>query len=184
MRATALTLLLVSTPTLADVRAVGIRRAVHLLGDSTPEEMDAAVTAALELEGEVPGLDAPLILAIAWAESRFDARARPLCGVMQVSPRDMGVPRVLRQATCRSWRSDIRTGMGAGVREIAKILAEIPRVRGDLSRALEYRACGSKAFTRRCRKHRWVRRVEALAAELREPSFHMEERHAVRIQEK
>lgn len=171
MRALALTLLLASTPAAADYRAAGIRRAVHTLGDAREEDMDAAVNAALEFEpADVPGLDAPLILAIAWSESRFQTHAKPLCGVMQVSPRDMDQHRSM----CRVWRRDIRSGIEVGVAEIRKIMDEIPRVRGDLSRALEYRACGGVAFTRRCHKRRWVSRVRALAERIREPAFHME----------
>lgn len=169
MRAVALSLLLTAGPAAADIRSAGIRRAVHELGDARPEEMDSAIDAALELEDTagITGLDAPLLLAIAWAESRFDSHAGPLCGVMQVSPRDMDEPR----SSCQVWRRDVRAGIAVGIREIRKILREIPRVRGDLGRALEYRACGGKAFTRGCSraKRRWVTHVEAIATEIRRP---------------
>lgn len=165
-------LMLAATPAAADIRSAGIRRAVHMLGDSDQVRMDAAVDSALDEEaGGLPeGLDAPLLLALAWSESRFDPGARPLCGVMQVSPRDLEEPR----SSCRVWRRDLAAGMAAGVREIEKILREIPRVRRELHRALEYRACGGKAFTRHCRKGRWVRRVEALAERIRARPFHID----------
>jgi len=143
-----------------------------MLGDARSDDTDAAVDAALELEELAPdGMDAPLILAIAWAESRFDNRARPMCGVMQVGPRDMGEPR----SRCAEWRASAWDGIMAGIREV-RLIMTIRRVGGDLHRALEYRACGRKAFTRRCRKRRWLRRVEAIAARLREPPYRIEGR--------
>lgn len=171
MRAAALTLLLATSSAGADVRTAGIRRAVHELGDARPEDMDAAVEAALEFESHVPGLDAPLLLAIAWAESRFQPTAgRVFCGVMQVRPRDMGLP----ASRCRAWRASVRAGIEIGVREVQKIMDDIPRVRRDLQRALEYRACGGKAFTRRCHKRGWIRRVEGIAERIRRPPYRLD----------
>lgn len=168
--------MLAASPAWADLRSAGIRRAVHELGDARTDDMDAAVEAALELESppDMPGLDAPLILAIAWSESRFRVDAGPLCGVMQVSPGDMEEPR----RRCREWRHSVRAGIEIGVREVRKILTDIRRVRGSLDRALEYRACGGKAFTHRCRKGWWLVAVKRIAARLRAPPYRMEKTDA------
>jgi hypothetical protein len=115
------------------------------------ELVDQFVDVALELQ--TPRVPAALIVAIAWGESRFDSSAHPACGVMQVYPRDLGEP----AAACDEWRHDQRAGVRAGVREIELMLAD-KRVRGDMRRALLYRACGNRAFDGSCdvKKYAWV----------------------------
>lgn len=118
---------------------------------SSPDLADRFVDVALELQ--TPRVPAALIIALAWGESRFDASARPACGVMQVYPRDLGEP----AASCAEWRRDLHAGVRAGVREIETMLAD-KRVRGNMRLALLYRACGNKAFDGTCdaKKYAWV----------------------------
>lgn len=117
----------------------------------SPDLADQFVDAALELQ--TPRVPASLLVALAWGESRFDSTARPACGAMQVYPRDLGES----QASCAEWRQDLRAGVRAGVREIETMLAD-KRVRGDMRRALLYRACGNRAFDGTCaaKKYAWV----------------------------
>lgn len=120
-----------------------LRAAVATFPEDRIEEVDyLAVSAALAVETRrVP---AELLISIAWAESRFDPKVRTgrVCGVMQVNPADIDLPR----STCDAWDRDIAAGFAAGVAEIEQMLAE-PRVHGDLHTALRYRACGNAAFT-------------------------------------
>jgi len=127
-------------------------RARALPDVESPDLTDQLVVAALE--EQTPRVPAALIVAIAWGESRFDRDARPACGVMQVYPNDLEEP----ASACVEWRRDLRAGVRAGVREIEIMLAD-KRVRGDMRRALLYRACGNKAFDGTCStpKHAWVK---------------------------
>lgn len=178
MKRAALTLVILglSSSAHADLRKAGMRRALRELGDAKPELMDQALEAALDIEtrGDIPGLDAPMILAIAWAESRFEPGVGHLCGVMQVSPKSMGLP----HSVCPRWRVSVRAGMEAGIQHLRMLLDDVRRVRGDLDRALEYRACGGKAFTKACLKRPWLGRVKKIADRLRAPQFRMEARDA------
>ncbi len=94
-----------------------------------------------------------LIVALSWAESKFSPRLRTgrVCGVMQVNPSDLSLPRSL----CDVWDRDPAAAVAAGIYEIELMLAD-RRVRGDIRRALMYRACGNAAFSGRCRKGPWV----------------------------
>ena len=102
---------------------------------------------------ETPRAPAALLVAAAWGESRFDQRAQPLCGVLQVSPVDIGRP----MSDCAAWRGDLQLAVRAGVTEIETMMADA-RVAGDLRRMLLYRACGNKAFDGTCAaaKYAWV----------------------------
>lgn len=126
--------------------------AAHGLPDvDHPGMIDPFVNVALdEQTSRVP---AALIVSLGWGESRFDPAAQPACGAMQVYPNDLNQPR----SRCAEWRKDLRAGVHAGVREIEMMLAD-KRVRGDLRRALLYRACGNKAFDGTCdpKKYAWV----------------------------
>jgi hypothetical protein len=161
-------LAIAAPPSTVDVDGLrhGAAEALHRLSDAcrlheraralpdveSPDLTDQLVGAALEEQTQrVP---AALIVAIAWGESRFDRAARPACGVMQVYPNDLEEP----AAACVAWRRDLRAGVRAGVKEIEIMLAD-KRVRGDMRRALLYRACGNKAFDGTCSvpKHAWVK---------------------------
>jgi hypothetical protein len=116
-----------------------------------PELVDTLVDAAIHLQ--TPRVPASLIVALSWAEARFDPAAKPACGVMQVYPKDLDEP----QSACALWRNDLWTGVAAGVREIEVMLAD-KRVHGNLRKALLYRACGNSAFDGTCedKKYVWV----------------------------
>jgi hypothetical protein len=116
-----------------------------------PELVDTLVDAAIRLQ--TPRVPAALIVALAWAEARFDPMAKPACGVMQVYPKDLDEP----QTSCARWRNDLEAGVAAGVREIEVMLAD-KRVHGNLRNALLYRACGNSAFDGTCddKKYVWV----------------------------
>lgn len=118
---------------------------------ASPDLVDQFVDVALELQTR--RIPAALLVSLAWGESRFDASARPACGVMQVYPHDLGEP----MTACAEWRRDLHAGVRAGVREIELMLAD-KRVGGDMRRALLYRACGNKAFDGSCdaKKYAWV----------------------------
>jgi len=121
------------------------------LPDVEPEKADRFVDAAIAKQtSQVP---ASLLVALGWGESRFDEQAQPACGVMQVYPQDLDES----PATCVHWRTNVAAGMEAGVREIEMMLAD-NRVRGDLQKALLYRACGNRAFDGTCdaKKYTWV----------------------------
>lgn len=150
------------------LEAPHLHNAARKLPDVTSHDLvDRFVDVAVELQ--TPHVPAALLVALAWGESRFEASARPACGVMQVYPHDLGEP----ATACAEWRSDSRAGVRAGVREIELMLND-KRVRGDMRRALLYRACGNKAFDGSCsaKKRAWVTasmvRWHALAARVRQ----------------
>lgn len=116
-----------------------LRAAALSLGDVRPADVDAFVSAAMD--EQTASVPAALLVALGWGESRFDASAGPACGAMQVYPGDLGLP----WAACAAWAHDTRAGVRAGVQELELMLAD-GRVRGDLRRALLYRACGNAAF--------------------------------------
>jgi len=116
--------------------------------------------AATELEA-TPHVDAPLAMALMWAESRYQPTAGPACGVMQVYPHDIGLADA---SSCALWKHDVRAGVRAGVVEIETMLAD--RRVHNLREALLYRACGNRAFTGECRMSGWVGRVLARRASL------------------
>lgn len=128
-------------------------RALHQ-PDVDPADVTTAWVAA-EIE-QTQRVDASLLMAIMWHESRYQPSAGPACGVMQVYPHDI----YLDDATsCRAWRTDVRAGVHAGVVEIEMMLAE-KRVGGDLHTALMYRACGGRAFIPgACTMAGWVNKV-------------------------
>lgn len=125
--------------------------ALDLPDVASPDLVNQFVDAALE--AQTRRVPAALLVALAWGESRFDGDALPACGTMQVYPHDLGEP----ATACAEWRRDLRAGVRAGVREIELMLAD-KRVRGDLRRALLYRACGNRAFDGSCgaKKYAWV----------------------------
>ena len=129
---------------------------LHAAASDLPDT-DSALVAPMVLAAvaeETPRAPAALLVALAWGESRFDQRAQPLCGVLQVNPIDVGRP----MSDCAVWRGDVRLAVRAGVTEIEMMMAD-HRVAGDLRRALLYRACGNKAFDGTCdaKKYAWVK---------------------------
>lgn len=131
--------------------ALRLHAGAHDLPDTDPKSADLFVEVALEEQtSRVP---AALLVSLGWGESRFDPTARPACGALQVYPNDLGEP----PSRCVEWRKDLRAGVRAGVREIEMMLAD-KRVRGNLRRALLYRACGNAAFDNTCAagKYVWV----------------------------
>ncbi len=134
----------------------------HSLPDVRREHLVEAITAVKKLATKQ--VDEALLLSIMWAESRFDPAVRTgrVCGVMQVNPRDIGRPR----SDCDLWDTDVEAGVAAGIREIEMMLAD-RRVRGNLRRALMYRACGNAAFDGTCQKGAWVDAVLTRARRLR-----------------
>lgn len=128
---------------------------LHAAAADLPDT-DSALVAPMVLAAiaeETPRAPAALLVALAWGESRFDQRAQPLCGVLQVSPIDIGRP----MSDCAVWRGDVQLAVRAGVTEIEMMMAD-HRVAGDLKRMLLYRACGNKAFDGTCdaKKYAWV----------------------------
>lgn len=110
---------------------------------------------AAELE-QTPRVDAPLLMALMWPESRYQPTAQPACGVMQVYPHDIHLDDA---ANCRLWRVNVRAGVRAGITEIEMMLDE-SRVHDDLHTALMYRACGGRAFVAgACEMAGWVGQV-------------------------
>lgn len=101
-----------------------------------------------------PRVPAELLVALAWGESRFESDAKPGCGVLQVFPRDIGLGDF---AYCDRWRASVGEAVAAGVQEIEMMLDD-HRVRGSMTGALLYRACGNVAFDGTCSqaKVRWV----------------------------
>lgn len=143
-------------------RSSSLRENARSLPDVRAEDVDPAVDAALAEETDrVP---AELLIAIAWGESRLrpDVRTGHVCGIMQVNPTDLGLPR----SRCRAWELDRRLAFRAGVSEIEMMLRD-RRVRGNIRRALLYRACGNRAFDGTCAKTKWpgwvLRRAERLS---------------------
>lgn len=126
--------------------------AVESLGDVKAQYIKPIVSAALAYE--TPQIPAELILSIAWGESRMipSTRTGRVCGVMQVNPIDIG--RRNHAFHCRQWSHSAALGVKAGVEELSMMLKDI-RVKGNLRKALLYRACGNNAFTGRCRKQQW-----------------------------
>lgn len=122
--------------------------------DVQPVDVVAAWIAA-ELEA-TPRVDAPLLMALMWPESRYQPTAGPACGVMQVYPHDIGLDDA---SSCALWKRDVRAGVRAGVLEIETMLAD--RRVHNLREVLLYRACGNKAFTGKCAMGRWVDQVFA-----------------------
>ena len=141
---TLVTLAALSGAAHADGRLQALQAAARALPDVRPAQANAAAKAALE--AETPRVSAELVLSVMWGESRFEPNERVgiVCGVMQVSPAYMGLP---YGKTCRLWEHDLLAATRAGVFEIEQDLDD-PRVRGDMTRALLYRACGNSAFLR------------------------------------
>lgn len=133
------------------VVALQLHSTARELPDVARDLVDPFVDVALDEQTQrVP---AALLVSLGWGESRFDPDAQPACGAMQVYPNDLDEP----QSSCAEWRKDLRAGVRAGVREIEMMLAD-KRVRGDMRKALLYRACGNKAFDDTCSaaKYAWV----------------------------
>lgn len=116
-----------------------VRAYVNARPDVAPGHAAVVLDAAQHQQtAQVP---AALIVVLAWHESRFDPKAGPACGVMQVYPKDIARP----ASDCAIWATDVAAGVRAGVVEIETMLKD-KRVNGNLRRALLYRACGNKAF--------------------------------------
>jgi hypothetical protein len=130
----------------------------------------ARAMALAAIAEETPRAPAPLLVALAWPESRFDQLATPLCGVLQVNPVDIGRP----ASDCAILRRDLRRAVQAGVTEIEMMLDD-HRVAGDVRRMLLYRACGNAAFNGTCspKKYVWVDNALAL--------YHRLEREIARL---
>lgn len=154
--------LALTTPAIADERHDRIRQNAVSLPDVKSEYAVPAVEAAIKHETE--DLPAELLVSIMWGESRFKPNVRKgrVCGVMQVGPHDIGLPR----SVCRTWEVDVDAAVADGVREMQMLLAD-RRVRGNIRRALMYRACGNSFFNGTCRKGGWARWVLGRAHDLR-----------------
>jgi hypothetical protein len=125
----------------------------HALPDISQDRVDEAVAAAIA--HATPEITAALLVTLCWAESRCLPKTHDHtgCGVLQVDPKDMGDP----PSMCAVYAESIESGIAIGVREIELLLAD-HRVHHDLRLALQYRACGNKAFDGRCSeaKLKWV----------------------------
>jgi hypothetical protein len=132
------------------------------LPDVRQEHLADAIVAVHKLATKQ--VDEALLLSIMWGESRFvpTVRTGKVCGIMQVNPRDIGQPR----SDCDVWDRDVEAAVAAGIKEIEIMLAD-KRVRGNLRRALMYRACGNAAFNGTCKKGAWVDAVLKRAHRLR-----------------
>lgn len=102
-------------------------------------------------------LDAPLLLAVAWRETRLDATRVAgrwaYCGVMQTEAHG-------DRASCLD-QQNLNVGYWLGAQELVYWLG---RRHGDLARALASHACGN-TITRRCRAY--AGHVLSMAAALR-----------------
>lgn len=161
----ALLLLLACASASAETRRDRLVRGCAALGDSSGEDVERAVDAALIAETD--HFSAELLLSISWGESRFVASTITgrACGVMQV----VASTRVV----CRELASDARLGMIAGVLEMEDERVEDRRTRGDVRLVLLAKACGNSAFDGTCRKTAWpewvIRRAEQLGYRRRSP---------------
>lgn len=143
-----LILLALASPAIANLRSQA-----HGLPDITPSLVDEAVDAAIAVETHE--IDAALLIALCWGESRCEPKTHDHagCGVLQVNPKDLDEPATM----CAVWAETIEAGMAAGVRELEVLLAD-HRVHHNMRLALQYRACGNKAFDGTCNAHKlgWV----------------------------
>ncbi len=130
------------------------------LPDTQPEDVTAFVVVAIA--EETPRVPAELLVSLAWAESRFQQLSRPGCGVLQVFPKYLG-----RGWSCQDLQADLVLAVRAGVVGIEMMLDD-QRVRGDLHRALMYRACGNTFFVGKCSRQKamWVERALARTKQL------------------
>jgi len=132
------------------------------LPDVKSEHVLPAVEAARRYA--TAAIPAELLVSIMWGESRFVPTVRKgrVCGVMQVNPSDIGRSRT----QCTDWDRDVAKAVEAGVHELETMLRD-HRVKGDMRKALLYRACGNAAFNGRCRKTGWPGWVLERARKLR-----------------
>lgn len=139
-----------------------MRMRASQLPDVDHVNVDSFITEASSLA--TPELPLSLLIALAWSESRFDPMAKPMCGVLQVSIADLGDT----PDTCEAMRSRMYVGVFNGIVELNLQLSD-RRVRGDIRRALEYRACGNSAFVAGCPddQERWIDFVFTLERALR-----------------
>lgn len=149
----------------AEDRHSSLRRNALSLPDVRREHLLPALEAAIA--HETPEIPAELLVSIMWGESRFipNKRTGRVCGLMQVSPADIGKPR----RDCLVWERDVGAAVAAGVLEL-KIMLRDGRVRGDVRKALLYRACGNSAFDGTCQKKGWPGWVLDRAQRLTETS--------------
>lgn len=135
---------------MADLRHDTIMANALSLPDVRESDVRPAVEAALRHEtAEIP---AELLVSIMWGESRFIPTIRTgiVCGIMQVGPHNINRPRKV----CSTWDRDVDMAVADGVRELKMLLSD-KRVRGNVRRALLYRACGNAAFNGSCKKGAW-----------------------------
>ena len=141
------------------------------LPDTKPDEVAAFVSVAVF--EETPRVSAELLVALAWGESRFKQDVGPGCGVLQVFPKYLKN----RAWTCKVLQTDLTLAVRSAVVALEEMLDD-KRVRGDLHKALMYRACGNVYFKGTCSDHkaRWVRAAEARARKMTaRPSYHTRE---------
>jgi len=143
------------------------------LPDTQPDEVSAFV--AVAVFEETPRISAELLVSLAWGESRFKQDAGPGCGVLQVFPQYLNRP----EWTCKVLKTDLVLAVRSAVVALDEMLDD-KRVRGNLHRALMYRACGNVFFEGKCndKKGLWVQaaegRAQGLIPDVR-PSYHVRE---------
>ena len=149
-----------ASPAAADNRRLPLIMAVADLEDIREDLIVDAVDAALA--EETAHVDASLMLAIAWGESRLDPLVKTgrVCGSMQTVAESAG--------QCKDLSSHVKS-YRSGARELETLLKD-RRVHGSIRRALLYYACGNSAFTGRCPKSSWPAWVLSRANTLRKRS--------------
>ena len=137
----------------SSAHADDLRTRAYALPDIERDRIDLVVDVAIA--DATPEISAALLVTLCWAESRCLPKTHDNtgCGVLQVDPKDMDET----PSMCAIYAESIEAGIAIGVREIERLLAD-RRVHHDLRLALQYRACGNKAFDGRCSaaKLRWV----------------------------
>lgn len=92
------------------------------------EEAEALEHVEAAIAHETDDIPAELMLAIAWRESRYDRTARPDCGVMQVTKKNLGSAQA-----CRAARASAAGGYQAGAAALSwwvRACERIKRARG------------------------------------------------------
>lgn len=117
-----------------DTLAAGIQREAPWVDEATAlEHAEAAIA------HERPDLPAELMLAIAWRESKYDPTARPDCGVMQVTRKNLGGSR----AACAAARADAAAGYQVGADAFGRW---VDQCQGDRKRRVSVLRCALNGY--------------------------------------
>jgi len=139
--------------------------ALLALHDTHLNTASAEGNAGAALVAEVPGLDAPLLLAVAWRETRFEASSVAghwsYCGPLQTQAHGA-------KADCLAMQ-DLTVGYRLGAEELSYWLG---RSHGNLAKALAHHACGNSVRYQRhdgswCNGMAYAGGVLRMAAQLR-----------------